>query len=159
MKTNSSMMTVVVAIAALVIGGGIGFYVGTMPQFNKGGSMRTFQAGQNGGQTGRAFRGQGQGGPGGNMMFTNRGVFGEIAALDDKSMTVKMPDGSSKIVLTSDTTTYENTAKASKTDVKVGQNVRVIGATNTDGSVTATSVMLNPTLPSPMPSTSPTTAQ
>jgi len=71
-------------------------------------------------------------------------VIGSILSMDDKSVTVKLSDGSSKIVLFSDSTTYTNTVDAAKSDLKVGENVAVSGTSNSDGSVTATSVQINP---------------
>lgn len=75
-----------------------------------------------------------------------RPVNGEIISIDDKSFTVKMQDGSSKIVIVSDQTQYNQSQQASKSDVKVGDTVIAIGSTNSDGSVTASNVQLNPIL-------------
>lgn len=80
----------------------------------------------------------------GNGMFRGGGVAGTILSMDEKSFTVKLPDGSSKIVFFTDKTTYSNTQTANKSDIKVGGEVAVFGAPNSDGSVTATNVQLNP---------------
>ena len=83
-----------------------------------------------------------------------RPVNGEITAVDDKSITVKLVDGSSKIVILSETTEYNKAAEATKADAKVGDKVAVFGTDNTDGSVTAQSVQLHPiirALTSPLP--------
>lgn len=80
------------------------------------------------------------------------GVIGSIISMDDKSITVKLADGSSKIVLFSDATTYSNTVRAAKSDLKVGENVAIFGAANSDGSVTATEIQLNPEFFRPSPS-------
>ena len=80
-------------------------------------------------------------------MMGRGGVAGSIVSMDDKSITVKMTDESTKIVLFSDATAYSNAATASKEDLKVGVDVVVFGATNSDGSVTATNVQINPALP------------
>ena len=87
--------------------------------------------------------GNGQGGAGN---FMRNGASGQVSSVDSSSMTVKMADGSSRIVLVSDKTTYENTTKAVQTDVKTGMQVRVIGTANADGSVTASNVTLNPVM-------------
>ena len=68
---------------------------------------------------------------------------GEVLNVDDKSLTVKMPDGSSKIVILSDTTVISKSDTTAKSDVKVGDKVGVFGTDNSDGSVTAQSVQLN----------------
>lgn len=82
----------------------------------------------------------------GNMMRGNRQIAGEVIALDDTTMTIKMPDGSSKIVLLSSTTTVSKSVDAPKTELKVGSKVAVFGAQNTDGSQTATQIELDPKL-------------
>lgn len=157
MKKNPLLTTLVAAIAAGLIGLGIGFYAGkagigaTMMANNAGSPSQGNQAGGNRFQGGA----RGQNGTG----FANRnGVAGQIIASDDKSLTVKMPDGSSKIVLISSSTIYENTTKATQSDAKTGTQVRVIGTTNSDGSVTANTVMLNPVMFGQMPGQSPTSS-
>jgi hypothetical protein len=153
-KMNPMVQTAVVAVAAGVIGAGAGFYAARLPQFSSLGGTSQMMANGQFGQGGRGQRaggqGSGAGAAGAQARFMNRGVMGEVTSLDDKSITVKMPDGSSKIVIISDTTKYENTASAKKEDVKSGTTVRVIGTPNADGSVTADSVMLNPQTFGPM---------
>lgn len=65
---------------------------------------------------------------------------------DDKSITVKLQDGSSKIVLLTDTTSISKSTEGSKSDLKTGEKVAVFGTENSDGSVTAQNVQLNPIL-------------
>ena len=81
--------------------------------------------------------------PQGNRLG-NRPVTGEIISQDDKSITVKMTDGSTKIVILADSTTYSKTDTGSKDDLKVGVQVGVFGTDNSDGSVTAQNIQLNP---------------
>jgi hypothetical protein len=85
----------------------------------------------------------GQGMMGGNRQGFG-GVSGEVTANDGTSMTVKMSDGSSKIVILSDSTTVSKTSDGAKTDLSVGAKVAVFGPSNSDGSVTAQNVQLNP---------------
>jgi hypothetical protein len=59
-------------------------------------------------------------------------------------MTVKLQDGSSKIVILSGTTSYKTTIAASKNDIKIGDAVAVAGSANSDGSVNAQNIQLNP---------------
>jgi len=73
-----------------------------------------------------------------------RPVNGEIIGSDDKSITVKLQDGSSKIVLLSDKTEINKAATATKEDLKTGEKVAVFGTENSDGSVTAQNIQLNP---------------
>lgn len=73
-----------------------------------------------------------------------RPVNGEIISVDDKSITVKLQDGSSKIIILSDTTAINKSSEGSKEDLKAGEKVAAFGQENYDGSVTAQSIQLNP---------------
>lgn len=73
-----------------------------------------------------------------------RQTVGEIISLDDKSITVKMADGSSRIVLISDSTSINQSVTASRDDLKVGLQVAVMGNQNTDGSVSCSNIEINP---------------
>jgi len=73
-----------------------------------------------------------------------RPVNGEIISSDEKSITVKLQDGSSKIVLMSDNTAINKADQASRDELKAGTKVAVIGQENSDGTVTAQSIQLNP---------------
>ena len=97
------------------------------------------------------FLGQFNGQPGRNGQFPSqfgqgaRAVRGEIIASDDKSITVKLSDGSSKIVLLSDSASINKAAQGSKEDLKTGEQVIIFGKENSDGSVTAQSIQLGQT--------------
>jgi hypothetical protein len=70
-----------------------------------------------------------------------------------------MEDGSSKIVLISDTTSINKSDSGSKSDLTTGTKVAVFGADN-NGTVTAQNIQINPTqmrfnTGSPNPSASP----
>ena len=120
---------IIIIILLLVIGAGE-FLAGMKYQQSKVTStFRQFTGARNGqtGQTNAA-----------------RPVAGQIIASDDKSITVKLGDGSSKIVILTDSTGYSKTDSAAKTDLKEGDTVAVFGTTNSDGSVTAQNVQLNP---------------
>jgi len=126
---NSIIIAILVAI---IVGGGAFF-----------GGMKYQQSKQ------RSFFRQGnapglRAGVGNRLGF--RPVNGEIISLDDKSITVKLQDGSSKIVLISDKTEINKAAEATKSDLKVGDKVAVFGQENSDGSVTAQNVQINPIL-------------
>ncbi len=131
MKSN----TIVIFIVVVVIAAGAGFFGGTIYQ-----KSQRSQFGQLGGRSqGGSGQFQRRNGKNGGMAVT-----GEILSHDDTSITVKMLDGSSKIVILSASTSINKQATGSKNDLTAGQRVAVFGSTNSDGSVTAQSVQINP---------------
>ena len=145
MKSN---MIVVIVVVALVIGAGA-FYGGTKYQMSKTPARGQIQDGQ--------ARNR-QGGPNGQGRFANGGgrVRGDIISQDDKSITVKMQDGSSKIVLVGDSAAISKSSGGSKSDLKTGERVAIFGTDNSDGSVTAQTIQLNPMFRGGQPDQSPT---
>lgn len=132
-------------ILLVIIFAGAGFYGGMKYQQSKA----------------QSFTGQLNNRPGGirNNQFGNltgtmknggasrggfRPVAGEIISADDKSITVKLQDESSKIILINDKTQINKAEMVNKSELKVGEKVSVFGSENADGSVTAQNVQLNP---------------
>ncbi len=152
MKNVTSTKNLLIAAIALAVVGGASFYGGMQYQLSKlpgvgsGLGQRMMATGQfadnlRGNRTGD----QRQGGLGTNQQGGQgfgRPLTGDIISQDDKSITVKLIDGSSKIVLLSDATKVLTSTDAAKSDLKVGQHVTVMGTTGTDGSVTAENVMM-----------------
>lgn len=134
---NTILITIIVA--SLV--GAVAFFAGVKYQQSKVPSRRFGNLQQ--GQAGQFQQGN-TGLPAGRQGF--RPVNGEIISRDDSSITVKMEDGSSKIVLFSDKTEINKAAEASQDDLKVGEKVAVFGQENPDGSITAQNIQLNPIL-------------
>ena len=132
---------VVPVVIASVIFAGAGFFGGMQYQkMQRGG----FAAGQFGGRGGNGQRMMGgPGGPNGQNNFS-RPVNGEIISSDDKSITVKSSDGSSKIILINDQSKISEATDSTKSALTTGKNVVVFGTTNQDGSVTAQNIQLNP---------------
>lgn len=151
MKNNK----LIIAILILVVGAGAGFFGGMKYRDYQISKQRaTFAGGnfQRNGTTGATGAGARMGGT-----AARGSVNGSIISADDKSITVKLADGSSRIVLLSDTTQINQATAATKADLKVGTTVAVFGQTNSDGSVTAQSIQLNPVVR--VPGASPAPAQ
>ncbi|MBI4600266.1 hypothetical protein HY732_05105 [Candidatus Uhrbacteria bacterium] len=140
-------------LAAAVIAGGGSFWGGMQYAESKsirartGSSMQDFRAlsseeraqrgSQFAGQNGPAGRGGRQGGGGGP-------ITGDILSRDEASITVKLPDGGSKIVFFSDTTEIGEFVAGTKDDLETGRTIGITGKANTDGSVTAQSIQVRP---------------
>ena len=121
------LVGVIIAVAS--------FYGGMQYQMSQRGNSAGAQfAGRNSGSFGNRQAGQGRG--------FNRPVSGEIISQDDTSVTVKMQDGSTKIVIVSDKTTINKASTGTKSDLKTGEKVTVFGTENSDGSLTAQNVSI-----------------
>ncbi|MFA5996870.1 MAG: hypothetical protein WC791_00065 [Candidatus Paceibacterota bacterium] len=135
-KNKKNITNVGILVVAVIIS----FYAGTM--YSKSSIPARGQFGQPGMMgSGNQFGGQGGATRG---MRGNGVVAGEIISKDATSITVKAPDGSSKIVLVSGTTQIAKSTTGTQADLATGTSVTVIGTTNADGSVTAQSVQIRP---------------
>ncbi len=143
-KKNPTLALSIVAIVSALLGffGGMKYQQTKVPTYarnrqnttqgemqNNNGNKQTGTMKNNRNGTGAGFGGM---------------QIGTVSSIDDTSVTVKLQDGSSKIVILSGTTNYKTTIAASKSDLKIGDTVAVSGSTNTDGSVSAESIQLNP---------------
>ncbi len=123
------------------------------------GGMVYAKSAVSGGRNGN-FAGQfGPGGMGANRTGSRMGGFtaGQILSKDAMSMTIKMQDGSTKIVLVSSSTPVMKTVTGSVNDLATGTDVVVTGSANSDGSITAQSVQIRPAGPMPTGAPAPTT--
>ncbi len=144
MKQNNIGLLLVVAVVV----GGAGFFGGMKYQQSQS-PQRQFGLGNAQGGA------RGQGGAG-RQGF--RPIAGQIVSADAQSVTVKLSDGSTKIALLTSKTQIDQATAATVSDLKAGAPVSVFGTTNSDGSVTAQSVQLNPRMDrgGPTPTQSPT---
>lgn len=123
-----------VLVAAVVVGG-IAFFAGMKFQQSKQpGFFR--QGGMRGGNA--------SGAQGAGIRNGFRPVNGEISSVSGTTMTVKMPNGESRIVVLSESTEISKADAATKNDLTTGAKVAVFGTQNADGSVTAQNIQLNP---------------
>jgi hypothetical protein len=92
-------------------------------------------------------RGDRQGLKPGGQTSVERGltqpVNGEILSSDEKSFTVRLRDGSSKVVLLTDSTIINKSVAAKVSDLVSGGKVMVLGTQNSDGSILASSIHIN----------------
>lgn len=129
-------------IILILVGLGVGFFGGYEYRNYLLQKQRvTFTGGANGGFQ-RFIAGGNRGGA--NGFFRGGAVQGSILSMDSGSITIKLADGSTKIVILSGSTTYSNTQVASQSDLKTGSEVAVFGTPNSDGSVTANNIQINP---------------
>ena len=143
MKNSNVVVIGIIAIiiAALSFFGGMKYQQTKLPSFSRGplqGGMEQNNKTANG--VGTRGAKTGTAGAGNNLRM------GTISAMDDTSITLKLQDGGSKIIILTATTLYKQTTEAMKTDVRIGDTVFVTGATNSDGSITAENVQINPAM-------------
>ena len=145
MKQNS--IAVILLVAVITAGGG--FFAGMKYQQTRRVSGFTQMMNGQGGRNMMFGNGNGNGNTNGTRSGMRNGfrpVAGEIIKQDDTSITVKMQDGSTKIVLVSGTTAINKATTGTKSDLTTGTQVAVFGSENSDGSVTAQNIQLNPVL-------------
>lgn len=128
---NSKQWITLVVVAIVFAGSG---FFGGMKYTQSKQPVRSAGAA---GQRGQAFGGAGRGGTAGSQ-FIN----GEVLSKDDKSFTLKMQNGSSKIVFYSGSTSINKTVGGTASDIIVGNQIIVTGSANSDGSLTAQNVQI-----------------
>lgn len=128
---NNLLVTIIVALVV----GATGFYGGTLYQKSQASNFASLGYNPGGPNMGRRF-GNGNG---------QRPVVGKVISQDANTLTIQLIDGSSKIVDITGKTTYSKTSTASASDLKTGDTVAAIGPVNSDGSITAQTIQLNPT--------------
>ena len=143
--------TLITAVIVAVVVGGGAFFGGM--QYQK--SVVAVAVKQTAGAGNFGARGTRAGGAGFAGQPGSRPVSGDVLSVDGNSVTVKLTDGSSKIVILSQSSVISKSTMGSVADLKVGDRLMVFGQTNSDGSVTATSVQINTIMPGASGSGSP----
>lgn len=142
----------IIIIAAAVVAAGGAFYGGLKYGQRQGirgpggfadinfgnGQMRIIQGDAVGGGAQRTMR------IGGGM------TAGDIISKDDKSITLKLRDGGSKIIFLSDAVEISKSVSGSLADLEVGKTVTIDGTANQDGSITARTIQLRPAFVAPV---------
>lgn len=143
------MKKIIVPIVVLLVVAGGAFFGGMKYGESKnqiGSNSKGFQNFQNLGANASGTL------PGGQLNNRSGSNFvqGEIIAKDEKSITVKISDGGSKIIFYSDTTEVDKFTTGTPSDLEIGKTVSITGKTNDDGSITAQSIQLRPAvIPTP----------
>jgi len=128
------MKKIFIIIIIAVVVGAAGFFGGMKyGQSQNSASTQQSSALQT---TGRRFSGVAGGSANGNL------VNGQIISMDDKSITVQLRTGGSKIVFFSTSTQVVKSVAGSVKDLLNNENVMVTGTQNSDGSITANSIQL-----------------
>ncbi len=123
-------------VLAIVIGGGA-FYGGMA-------YAKAKSPARGGNFTGQFTTGTGNRMGGAGLRAGDGFTAGQIISKDATSITIKMQDGSTKIVLVGDSTQVMKSTNGTIADLSAGTNVTVTGTANSDGSVTAQSVQIRP---------------
>lgn len=148
MKKHFSWLIAMIAVAGLSFYAGHNL-VGQKNQTATPGNLENFRnltpeqrsemmEQNNGGNFARPGNGQAGGGNLGNFLS------GEILIKDKESLTVKLPDGGSKLIFFSGSTTFAKTIAGSIEDFAVGEQITVNGTANSDGSITAVTIQIRP---------------
>jgi len=131
---KSALITIIVILAILIAGGA--FYGGMI--YGKSQNTRSgYPSGLSANFQG--MRGNRTGTSGSSL------VSGNIISADSTSITLQLPNNAgSKIIFYSDTTQISKFASGTASDLTTGTTVSVTGTTNSDGSVTASSIQIRP---------------
>lgn len=121
---------------------GLSFFGGLKYQQNKQYVSISPSSGTNGQFAGRGQTNSRQ--TGNRMGF--RPNSGEIISADANSITIKLQDGSSKIILLTSKTIINKATTATISELVAGERVTIIGQDNSDGSINAQNIQVNPIL-------------
>ena len=139
----NTQKTIIISVIAIIITGVTAFYIGMHFGQSNTNSFANLspeerqQRAQQFGARGGISAGRGRNlGPNGDV------AGGEILSQDDKSITLKLRDGGSRIVFFTNNIPVNKLASGSYQDLKVGSRVMITGTKNPDGSLLAESILL-----------------
>ncbi len=134
-------------IATAIVFGGGGFYGGMAYQKSQapalgGNGQLSGMVGRAAGTGGRSRSGRGNNGY--RRLFGEgaKPVTGKIISQDNKSITIQLHDGSTRIIMLSDKTQISKATTGNKDDLKIGTRAFVVGTENSDGSISADMVSI-----------------
>jgi hypothetical protein len=133
-KGNKKMIVwgvvVIVIVGALAFYGGMKYQAGKSPAAGAGAAYA------------RGAGGFARGGAGGAGAAGGGLIAGQVVSVDATSITIQERDGSSKVVFFTASTPVMEMVAGKTSDITVGKEVNIVGTTNSDGSISATSVQL-----------------
>lgn len=88
------------------------------------------------------FAGQGFGGRGARGANGMAFVGGQVMSVDNGTITVKLMNGGSQIIILAPSTQFRKAVDGTAADVAVGKQITVTGSQNSDGSLTAQNVQI-----------------
>lgn len=137
--------TIIISLICLGVGFVGGFFVGKNRTPSFGRDIKNMPSQMGGGNRQGQVRGAVTNNKNGSVSQTSnlKQTIGQITKIDDSSITIKTPDGGSKIILISNSTVINKAAQGSKTDLITGSNISIIGDSNTDGSITGKTININ----------------
>ncbi len=135
-RSSRMLLPIVGAVALALVAFAGGYVVANATSTRSSTGDTAFNPGAGAGP-GASFRTRNAGGFGG-------GASGTVGSVSADQMTITTAAGGSRIVLLTPTTKVTQVSEATKaiTDLTSGETVTVVGTSNPDGSVTATSVIV-----------------
>ncbi|NNM83802.1 hypothetical protein HKL94_01100 [Candidatus Parcubacteria bacterium] len=124
--------TIGITVIALIIGFGAGYLVHPV-------SVAPQASGQTFAKGGSPYGGMMRGGNAGGEALS-----GTVVVKDSGSITLSTRDGSSHVILLTPTTRVSKNTPGALTDISVGSTITVFGSSNSDGSISASTIQLRP---------------
>ncbi len=140
---KSKSILALVAMIIVIIGA---FGLGWLTAGSKSSTGRCNLANNRGSfRPGNGMMGQGKNFGGGMMGrgFGRNIITGDITKINDNNLTIKINDKEYIAVISTDTTITNKNEVAKQADLKVGQQISVLGQTNSQGQIQATNININ----------------